>query len=293
MTTIEYTDPDASTNASTKIQDLEDYAAQKQMSLQEALSKYQIVGANHDPANGSYVILADQTNNLDPSYASQELGYASPSPWTAWTREERVPELRDKIGLRTYYDMKRADATVRGALRLLKTPIQAARWFIEPFDDTPLSKSIADFVEENLFNYLYCPWSQFIEDALLMCDYGYMAFEKVWVLPNSDQDKVKDGKLRLGKLAPRHPMDIREWLWDANGGPDAFVMENISIQGTGNYGSTFASTNIHASIRGNDNIPNAAQTGNFNQANYNQFNTVGSYDQSTEPIPIAKAMYFP
>jgi hypothetical protein len=270
MTTIETSDG--------KIADLEAYAAQRQMSLQEAVSgKYQIVAANHDPANGSYVILADQSQNIEPGFATRELGYSSPSPWTAWTRDERVPELRDKIGLRTYYDMKRADGTIRGALRLLKTPIQAARWFVEPYDDTALNKSIAEFVEENLFLYLSTPWSQVVEDALLMCDYGYMAFEKVWTEPGSDADKVKDGKLRLGKLAARHPMDIREWVWDENGGPDGFIMENISIQGTGNMpGPALSSFGI----------PNAAVTGN-----YNQFNNP-TFDPKTVTIPITKAIVF-
>jgi hypothetical protein len=91
-------------------------------------------------------------------------------------------------------------------LRLLKTPIQAARWFVEPYDDSALNKSISDFVEENLFCYLSTPWSQIVEDALLMCDYGYMAFEKVWIEPGSDADKVKDGKLRLGQTC-RPPSD--------------------------------------------------------------------------------------
>lgn len=267
-----------------KIQDLADYAAEKQMSLQEALSgDYKIVGVNHDPAHGSYVILADQSQNVERGLATAELGYSSPSPWTAWTREERVPELRDKIGLRTYFDMKRADATVRGALRLLKTPIQAARWFVEPYDDSTLSHSISDFVEENLFCYLSTPWSQIIEDALLMCDYGYMAFEKVWLEPNGPQDKVKDGKLRLGKLAPRHPMDIRQWQWDENGGPDAFVMENISIQGTGNFGSNVLSA---------AGIPNAAQTNNYNQGAYLNASVSGALDPRAVEVPIAKALIF-
>lgn len=306
MTTIEFEGTD-------KVQELADYAEQKQMSLQEVLnSGYQIVGANHDPANGSYVLLADQTQNIDADFATSELGYSSPSPWTAWTREERVPELRDKAGLRTYYDMKRADSTVRGALRLLKTPIQAARWFVEPYDDTPLSKSIADFVQENLFNLLGCPWSQFIEDALLMCDFGYMAFEKVWVEPYSDEDKVKDGKLRLCKLAARHPMDVREWVWDENGGPDGFIMENISIQGTGNVFSNYPA---HGSTSPSDYSPSlgsnsytssarkSLRAGNTSGLSSAQINDAlrtnrinqlpnGTYDDGSVEIPIGKALIF-
>lgn len=208
-----------------KIADLSEYAEQRRMSFEEVMSeKYSIVGAEHDPAHGSYVILADRNPNLAPGTATSEMGYASPSPWTSWTREERVPELMDRRGLRTYYDMKRADGTVRGALRLLKTPVMGARWFVEAATDSTVDKNIAAFVQKNLMEELSVPWSRVVEDALLMCDFGYMPFEKVFV--------QKDGKIKLAKLAPRHPMDINEWLWDDNGGPDGIVMDPVSIPGT-------------------------------------------------------------
>jgi len=222
-----------------KIQDLADYAREKQISFAEAMEKFDVVSANHDPVHGSYVIMVDKSKNLAPGFATAELGYASPSPFTAWMREERVPELRDKLGLRVFYDMKRADGTVRGALRLLKTPIQAARWFIEPATDSTIDKTIAKFVEKNLFEELSQPWSRFIEDALLMCDFGYMAFEKVW-------DYNKEGKLIISKLAPRHPLDIQEWLWDDNGGPNAFVMEPIGLAFDYNQNFRLPSNNTSA-----------------------------------------------
>lgn len=201
-----------------KIQDLAEYAAERQESFAEMVAKYDVVGAQHDPAHGSYVILADRSARMQPGAIGREVGYASPSPWTSWTREERVPELMDKRGLRTYYDMKRADGTVRGALRLLKTPVMSARWFIEAASDSTIDKNIAAFVEKNLMQDLNVPWSRIVEDALLMCDFGHMVFEKVY-------DNV-DGKTVLTKLAPRHPMDIQEWVWDVYGGPGGIVMEN-------------------------------------------------------------------
>lgn len=221
-----------------KIQELEDYMHQRQTTFADVIRDHDVIAANHDPVHGSYVILADKTQNIEPGLAMKELGYSSPSPWTSWTRDERVPELRDRQGLRTYYDMKRADGTVRGALRLLKTPILAARWFVEPATDSTIDKNIAEFVAKNLFEQLSVPWYRFVEDALLMCEYGYMAFEKVWAIPSGPNDKVRDGKLRLQKMAPRHPLDIQEWVWDANGGPEGFVMEPISIEG---YSGAFSS----------------------------------------------------
>lgn len=247
-----------------KIADLELYAEERRISFEEVMSsKYDIVGANHDPSHGSYVLLADRSPGMTAGEAVKEMGYSSPSPWTSWTRDERVPELMDKRGLRTYYDMKRADGTVRGALRLLKTPVMAARWFIEAASDSTIDENIAKFVEDNLMNKLNVPWSRIIEDALLMCEYGYMPFEKVY-------DNV-DGKTVLTKLAPRHPMDINEWLWDENGGPEGFIMEHAMPQLINRpYSQPF---------------PTSGYNGAFGQLN-------GNLNQDPVFIPMSKLVVF-
>lgn len=206
------------------VADLVQHQADKQLSLMEAMERYELVGANYDPAGGTYIVMADRDPKMSTSLALQELGYSSPSPYTSWTRDERIWALRDKQGIRTYYDMKRADGTVRGALRLLKTPVMAGRWFVEPASDSALDRNIAKFVEDNLFEELNVPWTRFIEDALLMCDYGYIVFEKVF-----KQDM--DGKIKLTKLAPRHPLDIRGFHYDDNGGPAGISMEPTEANG--------------------------------------------------------------
>lgn len=252
------------------IEDLEDMAAANEISFAEAMAKYDPVSVNYDPVHGSYIVMAERNPGLDASVALSELGYSSPSPWTAWTREERVPELRDKKGLRTYYDMKRADGTVRGALRLLKTPVMSARWFIEPASDSTIDKNIAEFVEDNLQNKLSVPWSRIVEDALCMCEYGFFPFEKVF-----DIDP-KTGRIVLRKLAPRHPLDVREWLWDDNGGPDGLVMEPLEINGF-RGGAQFNVPNSPQSMLRGFNVP-----GQLN----GQTNDVGVY------IPIEKLVVF-
>jgi hypothetical protein len=196
----------------------------RQVTLQDAMGQYDIIKAVHNPGGQSYIVMSERDPKMDVGTAFREMGYSSPSPFTAWTRDERVAELRDQVGIRTYYDMKRADGTIRGALRLLKTPVMAARWFVEPASDSALDKSIAAFVEDNLFNKLNLPWYRVLEDALLMCEYGYMPLEKVY-------DIDSDGKMILKKLAPRHPLDIQEWVYDAQGGPNGIVMNPTEANG--------------------------------------------------------------
>lgn len=196
----------------------------KTLTLSEAMDKYDLVSSHYDPVNGSFIVMADRDPKLSTTAAMRELGYASPSPFTAWTRDERVPELREQMGIRTYYDMKRADATIRAALRYVKTSVLSARWFMEPASESTLDQNIAKFVEKNLFEDLVLPWHRVLEDALLMCEYGYSPLEKVF-------DVDTDGKVILRKLAPRHPLDIKEWQYDTEGGPNGIVMNPTEANG--------------------------------------------------------------
>jgi hypothetical protein len=193
--------------------------ASRVVELKEALAQYDLVDSG-----GDYIVMAERDPKIALEQGMQELGYSSPSPWTSWTREEWNPKLQGREGYVQYYRMKRSDGSVRAALRLLKTPMQAAHWFVEPASDSALDKNIAKFVEENLFDKLNVSWSRFLDDILLMCEYGHMVFEKVF-------DINDDGKTIIKKLAPRHPLDVQEWLYDANGGPDGVVMLPNDFQG--------------------------------------------------------------
>jgi hypothetical protein len=190
------------------------------------MDKYELVDAVYDPLNGSYVVMAERDGKQLADVSIRELGYSSPSPFTAWTREEHNPKLRDKLGLREYYRMKRQDGSIRGSMRQFKSPILSARWSLTPPEQTDRAKAIAEDVRLNLFEGMSHTWASTLEDCLLMCDYGHMVMEKVW----TNQDVP--GKVTLRKLGPRHPLDVRDWIYDANGGPDGVVMEPTEMSGT-------------------------------------------------------------
>jgi hypothetical protein len=150
-----------------------------------------------------------------------EIGSTSPSPFTGNFRHEYNNELRGLNGLRKCDQMRRSDGTVRGSLRLIKTPVLAARWFVEPEDkESKRDQNAAEFIWKCLTEYMSISWSQVLTEALLMCDFGYYMFEKVW------EPRIIDGKERmvLKKLAPRHPMDVKQWILDEHGGPKAVIM---------------------------------------------------------------------
>jgi hypothetical protein len=187
------------------------------VALAEILDAYDVVSASN-PGESPYIVVSDKGSMLAETVAvGPELGYSSPSPWTSWTREEHNPKLRDVNGITEYYRMKRIDGIVRGALRIFKTPVLSANWRVEPGGKSARDVNAARFVADNLFNGLNVSWNRLLEDILLMVDYGHMILEKVYELDT-------DGKVRLRKLAPRHPADVLQWHYDSNGGPDGVSM---------------------------------------------------------------------
>jgi hypothetical protein len=190
------------------------------ISTDDLYSHYDFV----DFGEGGSVLVVPKTEPsrkmAEADVSLRELGYAAPSPFTSWTRREYNVQLVGSNGLRIYDQMRRSDATVRGSLRLLKTPVWAARWFVEPASKSTADQNIADFVWWNMTQRMTYGFECVLEEALLMLDFGWYAFEKVWA-----QDVWKGRDVTCwDKLAPRHPMDVMGWDYDKKGGPDAIVM---------------------------------------------------------------------
>lgn len=149
-----------------------------------------------------------------------ELGSSSASPFTSFIRREYNNDLVGIKGLQAYDKMRKSDGTVKGTLRSMKAPVLTARWFMTPKDKEKVADvNAAEYVWKNLTE-MSITWPQFLIESLLMCEFGYYMFEIVW------EQKVVDGKERLWikKLAPRHPMDVWTWHYDANGGPAGVTM---------------------------------------------------------------------
>jgi hypothetical protein len=191
-------------------------------SLTEALASKDIIDI--DPDTGA-ILTTERISLAEPKSKPNlsELGSVSPSPFTAWLRREYNPELRDLQGLRKFDEMWRSDSTVRGTVRAMMTPILTARWFIKPASDSAQDKKIADFVYWNLTEGMTISWAQIVYEALLMLKYGYYMFEKVYT---SSKSTPFGTRTCWQKFAPRHPMDVVEWHWDGNGGPESVDVYN-------------------------------------------------------------------
>jgi hypothetical protein len=193
--------------------------------LTAMLATHDVVGVG-DENGHEYLVISPRVLS-ETAVDMRELGNSAPSPWTAWVRSEYNEELRGLNGLRVYDKMRRNDGTVRGTLRLIKTPVLSANWFMKPASDSAKDKKIADFVWKNLTQWQSVSWSQFLTESLLCLDFGHYMFEKVYARGEDvTSDPLAKGKIVWKKFGPRHPMDVKEWLFDDNGGPKSVTVYN-------------------------------------------------------------------
>lgn len=139
---------------------------------------------------------------------------------------------------RTYTRMVRDDASVRISLRAGKAPVLGAEFFIDPYDNTPESLAIWEFVHFNLFQGMTTPWSIVLEQILTMYESakGNSIFEQVW--ENREWAPKKSSPMAnrrvytmLRKLAYRPSATIKEIEYDDNGGPVNIIQNAIDKDG--------------------------------------------------------------
>jgi hypothetical protein len=188
----------------------------KSTNLSDLLDHYDLVHVNDIPGQ-QFAIVSPKTTNM------HEIGTSAPSPWTSFGRKEYNIALQGSKGLEAFDKMRKSDGVVRGTLRATKTPVLSGRWFVEKGGTSEDDKAARDLVEWNLFrNRMSISWMQILTESLLMLDFGYYMFELVW------ENRDVEGKMRtvIKKFAPRHPMDVKEWVYDSHGGPLGVVFHS-------------------------------------------------------------------
>jgi phage gp29-like protein len=151
-------------------------------------------------------------NKRLPSQSGTELGGSGTYLTHGYiTGEEYNMDLRGRRGNEKYEIMRRSDSTVRGALQVVKLPLQSTVWKVEPVQGTdgnisPEAQEKADFINRELFN-RNINWHDFLRQALTMLDFGHSVFEKVFELTEFE------GKARIGlaKLSSRKQVTLTSW----------------------------------------------------------------------------------
>jgi hypothetical protein len=134
---------------------------------------------------------------------------------------DRVPAFASRSqAIRQYEFMTNDDAAVDISLRVVKTPILAADFFVEAGDDTPLGTLVQEFVEYNILHGLVCPWVSVVEDFLRAFDYGVSVAEKIYE-PRVWAPKISGANRKqytmLKDIAARPTPTLTEFKYDDNG----------------------------------------------------------------------------
>lgn len=161
------------------------------------------------------VALANPTlvpeTEMNRSDLTRELGGTGTMIWgNLLTQEDYNSDLAGGKQYDVYDKMRKSDGTVRAGLNVVKLPLLAAEWMVEPASDETRDLDIAQMIEDNLLDGMSSSWHDTLRHVLLALDYGSMPFEKVW--------ELRDGVIALRKLAPRMPKTVSNWMVDDHGG---------------------------------------------------------------------------
>ena len=175
--------------------------------VKELLRHYDLVEVQDD-----YIVVAERPKQLaQQNKTITELGSAG-SQYYRMGSSEYNPKWMGLTGLRQVDEMRRGDGQVKAILRLVKTPVLAGSWYMEPASEKKRDQKIAEFVWNNLTKWMSVSFPQFLMESLASLDFGWYCFEKVYTF--------RDDKVIWKKFAPRHPMDAGDWEFDSNGGPN-------------------------------------------------------------------------
>lgn len=187
------------------------------VSLQEVIDTLDILSAE-----STHMVAVDRDSDIAPMQLSGTGISAPPYGITAgqfntsygrFLREDYNPKLRGNLGLRQYEKMRRNDGQVAMALKAVKTPVLAARWYMQPASQSKKDVKISNFIWDNLTKKMSISWPQFLTEALACADFGFYSFQKVF-------DIDPDGMVYWRKFATLHPLDLWRWVYDDQGGPN-------------------------------------------------------------------------
>lgn len=146
-------------------------------------------------------------------------------------------DLKFPYSVKTYQEMKK-DAILAAALTAVKTIAVRVPRFIEPYNETPMHKNRAEFVEQCLGiskdnNDMTHSFDDFLREALSFDTYGFSVHEKVYRLRrNKYGSKFDDGKVGIKRLPIRPQETIERFDYDDEGREMTGVVQRQSLNRT-------------------------------------------------------------
>lgn len=166
-----------------------------------------------------------------------EIGRIGQNRYGGIIREEFLPQLQGKRGIKVYREMSDNDDTIGAILFAIKMLIRHTKWNIQPAGDQPIDREAAEFVE-TCMNDMQSTWTDTISEILSFLIYGWSFHEIVYkrrmgktrnVKTNSKYD---DGLIGWQKLPIRSQDTLYEWEFDDHDNIVAMVQQPPPDYGT-------------------------------------------------------------
>lgn len=152
-----------------------------------------------------------------------ELGTTGLRRSGGFVHEEFLTALRGRRGLLVYREMADNDPVIGSILYAIEKVILRLDWRVDPYDNSPEAKELADFVDTCLED-MSDSYDQTLASILSMLIYGFSFHEIVYKIRGGDNkdpqrnSKFSDGKIGWRKWPIRSQETLNNWMMDETGG---------------------------------------------------------------------------
>ena len=154
---------------------------------------------------------------------------------SGYITEEFVRDLRWPRAGKVYQEMNSNDPVVGGCIYSIETLVRKVVWKV---DENGAGQEAADFLQSCMFDMQEQSWDDFISEVLSELVYGFSVHEIVYKVRRGPMEKdlkfrsqFSDGKIGWQELPRVAQSTLKEWKFDKNGRPEAFIQDTSGLAG--------------------------------------------------------------
>lgn len=155
-----------------------------------------------------------------------ETGITGLQIFSGQVREEFLPVLTGKQGVKVFTEMSQNDALISAMLFAIEMFVRQVRWFFKPQTNSDRDQEAADFLDQAIGD-MNQTFQNFLSECLSMLPYGWSWFEKVYKkrdgLEGKPESLFDDGRIAWRKFAIRSQESLQEWIVDDHGGIQGLI----------------------------------------------------------------------
>jgi len=124
--------------------------------------------------------------------------------------------------IKVYDEMYRYDPTVAAMVGTTSMFMCNTEPRVEAVSTSRADMDAAEFLESALVD-MTKSWAETMSDIVLFLPYGFFDMETVYWRRDGSKSQFDDGRIGWRKWAPRHPVTLSGWVFDAHGGVTGMI----------------------------------------------------------------------